>query len=90
MARVIAERDDSHLIFVECRQCGSAVVAFVTTDQTGVSSVGMVSDLTRHEVLPSTAVAAVSEDDVLDLHNYFQQSLSAQLILRRGIAPTIV
>lgn len=66
--RILEERDDAHLIYLQCRKCGSAVVAVVLTGWFGVSSIGVVTDLTSEDVLRFKQSAPISADDVLDVH----------------------
>lgn len=70
--QIMAERDDAHLLYLECRQCGSAVVAVVTTGLSGLSSIGTVTDLTSQELVDIPARSAVSIDDVLDMYRWLQ------------------
>lgn len=69
----MAERDDAHLLHLECRKCGSAVVALVTTSGMGVSSVGLVTDLTSDDVLKFAGSEEVSVDDIIDFHLLLEQ-----------------
>ena len=71
--QVMAERDDTHLLYLVCRQCGSAVVAVVTNNQGGVSSVGTVTDLTSQEVFRFQNSSAVNDDDVVDLYRVLER-----------------
>lgn len=66
--RILEEREDAHLIYLQCRKCGSAVVAVVLTGLFGVSSIGVVTDLTSDDVLRFKEAEAVTADDVLDAH----------------------
>ncbi len=70
--QIMAERDDAHLLYLECRQCGSAVVAVVTTGMSGLSSVGTVTDLTSQELIDLPARQSVSIDDVLEMYRWLQ------------------
>lgn len=67
-AQVLEERDDAHLIHVECRKCGSSIVALVLTGGIGISSVGLVTDLSGEEVLKFRNRESVRADDVLAMH----------------------
>ncbi len=67
-AQVLEERDDAHLIHVECRKCGSSIVALVLTGGLGISSVGLVTDLSGEEVLKFRQHEGIRTDDVLDMH----------------------
>lgn len=67
-AQILEEREDAHLIHVECRKCGSSIVALVLTGGLGISSVGLVTDLTGEEVLKFRRRESVRVDDVIDVH----------------------
>lgn len=67
-AQVLEEREDAHLIFVECRKCGSSIVALVLMVGIGISSVGLVTDLTSEEVLKFRRRDGIRTDDVLAVH----------------------
>jgi uncharacterized Zn finger protein len=82
-SRVIAQRGEHHLLYLECRQCGSAVVAFITADAGGVDSIGMLTDLTSDELLEIGHLPTITADDALDLHQWFNQSDTIQLTLGR-------
>lgn len=68
-AHVLDAREGAHLLHLECRHCGGAVVAAVRSDQVGVSSLGLLTDLTSDDVVKfKDAVGTTEPDDVLDLH----------------------
>lgn len=67
-AQVLEERDDAHLIHIECRKCSSSIVALVLTGGLGISSVGLVTDLTGDEVLKFRQKENIKVDDVLVMH----------------------
>lgn len=64
-AKLLDQKEGAHLIHVECRSCGSSILAVVITGGIGVSSVGLVTDLTSQDVIRFKNETAVSEDDVL-------------------------
>lgn len=68
-AKILDERDDAHLVHVECRRCGSLIVALVLTGGIGISSVGLVTDLTSEDVLKFKEVGSMQIDDVIELHS---------------------
>lgn len=68
MAKILEERDEAHLIHIECRKCGSSIVALVLSGGLGVSSVGLVTDLTSDDVIKFKDTRDVSSDDVIELH----------------------
>lgn len=85
--RIVAERDDAHLLFLECRQCGSAVVALVTTGGNGIHSFGTLTDLTSNEVAGLAQQQSVSADDVVELYEFLNEQSSVVSILRREKDP---
>ncbi len=70
---IVAARDDAHLLYLECRQCGSAVVAVVTTSPGGLTSVGAVTDLTSREVAALPPHRGVTHNDVIELYAWLRR-----------------
>lgn len=68
MAKILEEREDAHLMHVECRKCGSSIVALVLAGGLGVSSVGLITDLTSEDVVKFKNTRDVRSDDVIELH----------------------
>lgn len=68
-ARVLGEKDDSHLLHIQCGNCSNAIIALVLISSVGVSSVGLVTDLAFDEVNRYKEAAAVSTDDVIEAHH---------------------
>src|SRR3989344_1135269 len=67
LAKIIAEKDDAYLLHVPCAKCHSAVVAMIFTNSFGMSSVGVLTDLTSDEVMAAQR-RFVESDDVLALY----------------------
>lgn len=68
-ARVIEEKGDAHLIHIECQKCLSNVVALVVKAGVGVSSMGMVTDLTAPDVEKFKNNGSVTANDCIEAHN---------------------
>jgi hypothetical protein len=69
-ARVLDERDDAHLLHIQCSSCGSSVLALLFTSNTGPTSIGLVTDLTGDDVLRFKDQTVVSTDEVISLHSF--------------------
>src|SRR3989344_793173 len=69
-AKVLAEKNDAHLVHITCQQCRSAILAVVLVSGTGISSIGLVTDLTSEDVLKFRDAGALTHDDVIDLHQF--------------------
>ncbi|MBN1778905.1 MAG: hypothetical protein JW816_01670 [Candidatus Buchananbacteria bacterium] len=72
-AKILEERNDSHLIHIKCRNCSASIVALVIVGNMGVSSIGMVTDLQSDEVLKFKSSRPVTADEVLDFHQTISQ-----------------
>lgn len=71
--QIVAERDDAHLLYLECRHCGSAVVALVTTGAAGLRSIGVVTDLTSREIATNPGSGEVTHDDVIAMYDWLER-----------------
>lgn len=74
-AKILEEREDAHLVHIECRHCNSSIVALILTGGIGISSVGLVTDLTSEDVLRFKNAEDISSDDVLILHQLLEEDL---------------
>lgn len=71
-ARILGERDDSQLLHVQCRNCANAILALVHFSAQGISSLGMVTDLTFDDVVRFRDESFVEADDVLRAHEFLK------------------
>lgn len=67
-ARVLSVSGETSLVHVRCKGCQNAMLALVLTTQAGVSSVGLVTDLTYDDVVKFREEGRVSIDDVVAVH----------------------
>lgn len=68
-ARVLDERDEAHLVHIQCAHCGSSIVALIMSSSIGITSVGLVTDLTGDDVLRFKDESPILSDDVIDVHH---------------------
>ncbi len=61
-------RDDAHLIYLHCNTCGSSIVALITLGEGGAFSQGLLTDLSRDEVMRFHKGEEVTPDDVIEMH----------------------
>ncbi|MFA6422520.1 MAG: hypothetical protein WCV92_03920 [Candidatus Buchananbacteria bacterium] len=73
-AKVLEESEGAELIYIKCRNCQSAIVALISINQMGISSVGLITDLDSREILSFKEKKGISADDVLEIY----QALSRQ------------
>lgn len=67
-AKILQESDITHLVHVKCQYCHSAIVALIMVNNMGVSSVGLVTDLSSEDTLKFIAERPIDSDDVLEVH----------------------
>ncbi|MFA5047606.1 MAG: hypothetical protein WC516_01045 [Patescibacteria group bacterium] len=68
-ARVLEENSSAHLIYIRCKNCQSAILALILTNNFGISSLGLITDLESQEVTRFIDGARVSSDDILSFYN---------------------
>lgn len=81
---VLAARDDAHLLYLECRRCGTGAVALVTNGPVGLHAVGTMTDLLPHEVLSIPDRAPVNDDDVIAIVETLRQDDHLLPTIRRS------
>ena len=72
---ILEEKNGAHLIHITCPHCQSKVSAMVMVSQVGLSSVGMVTDLTADDVLRLRNQEPVSENELLDFHVLLKENV---------------
>jgi hypothetical protein len=66
---VLGEKEDGHLLHIRCKKCWNSILALVQVSNAGVSSVGLITDLTYDDVRKfSGRDTAVTTDDVIAIH----------------------
>lgn len=71
---VISEDRKIQLLHATCNHCLSSVVILLLNNEWGVSSVGLVTDLTGEDVARFKDSASVSCNDVINLHTLVTRS----------------
>ncbi len=68
--KILGEQDDAHLLHMRCSRCGNAVLAIVLVSSVGVSSVGVMTDMTYADALKFSDAPQVDADQVLAAHTH--------------------
>lgn len=87
-AQTLGTERDTHLLHIQCRKCHNAFIALVLVNQTGASSIGLLTDLTYEDVLKFQANKNVNINDVIQIHECLQSGMMPmnQVIKKRNIA----
>lgn len=69
-ANIVEEKTDAQLVHIQCRNCQSAIVALIVNGQLGLTSIGLITDLTSLDVETFKDAPPLTESDVFET---FQQ-----------------
>ncbi len=70
---LIEEREGASLVHITCTNCDNAVLAVVMVSPLGMSSMGIVTDLSIDDVAHFRGRDIFSQDDVLDFYSTMQE-----------------
>lgn len=87
---VITEVDESRLVHMTCHECAAAVLAIVIASPLGMSSIGLVTDLTAKDVKRLYQKDVFTQDDVLAFHSGMQKpgGLESMLVKDKKLSKT--
>lgn len=71
-ALLLEEHGDQTVFHVTCASCGVSTVVFVSTNQLGVVSMGVPTDLEKSDVRQLFGGDAISSDQVLEVHGFLK------------------
>ncbi len=71
-AKQLGASGEVRLLHITCKGCSNSIIALVTVGSGGVSSVGLITDLTYRDVVKFRSSNAVEADDVLDVHGILE------------------
>jgi len=77
---MLEEKDGAHLIHVTCHKCSSSIVAVIITGGIGVSSIGLITDLTSQDVMQFKKHIPISEDDVIEAYQIINKGDFVKLL----------
>lgn len=70
---LVERRGKSALFHIDCARCKSSVLLMVVSGPMNfMTTIGMLTDISKHDAERMKSQARVSTDDVLILHNYYK------------------
>ena len=63
-AKVVDDKDDSQLIHIQCNNCKGFILALLTKTVSGLSSIGLITDLTFEDVFQFKDKARLQADEI--------------------------
>ena len=73
-AKVIAEEDESTVVYVTCSECESSIVAVVAMSGLGIVSLGLVTDMTPEDTKRFFSEGQISSDEMLKMYEILKQN----------------
>lgn len=67
-AEVLSRKDNAQLMFKRCKKCSSSILTLVVAGVIGVSSMGLITDLTSDDVLKFQNGSKMNGDDAINIH----------------------
>lgn len=72
-ARILEEGENAHLVYISCRDCKSAILAVIVANNMGISSLGLITDLSSDDVMDFKSDKSISVDDVIEVHQFLSK-----------------
>lgn len=70
---VIGDGERAQLLYASCSHCASAMVLLLLASETGMGTVGLVTDCTEYDIYSFQRTAAIATDDLIDLHTVLER-----------------
>lgn len=77
---ILEERNSAHLVHITCQHCSNAIVAVIITTPMGLSSVGMLTDLTAEDVSRLSHRGSWSEDELFACHVLLKEKSFSEIL----------
>lgn len=71
-AKVVSEKDGAYLLHTNCPDCGSSVISTLATTQLGLTSIGLITDLTFEDVMKFKGEETISDNELLEAYNFIE------------------
>jgi len=74
-ALLLDKYEGMQTVYIECRKCGSSVVLGVARNIPGiVTTIGMLTDMTREDIERISNMKPITADDVLEMHKCLENN----------------
>ncbi len=84
-AKILDEKEDAHLLHIQCKKCGSSIVALVLASGLGISSIGLLTDLTDDDAIRFKKGFRISANDILDIYESLHNTQNLLKYIRSTI-----
>ncbi len=70
---ILKEKNNSMLVHATCPHCNNAVLSVMVVSEVGLSSLGLVTDLSQKDVVRLQDKEPVSDDEFLEFHSLIRK-----------------
>lgn len=70
---LLDKNENRTAMHVTCKKCESAAMVFLTSNQTGVTGIGIATDLDSSEVKMKINNEAINADEIIDLYQFISK-----------------
>lgn len=70
--RILGEREQQVLTYIDCAECGTAMVSVLSMSPNGMIAQGVVTDLSPEELIDVHDTDNISMNDVLAAHEFLE------------------
>jgi len=79
---IIDERENAHLLHLQCRKCKSCLLVLIVAGPKGINSIGLLTDLESHETLKFLESSPLNADEVLEAKYFLRRPVKFLEIIR--------
>jgi len=76
-SKVIAEEEESTMVYVTCTDCESSIIAIVAMSGLGIVSLGLVTDMTEADTKRMMKDGAVTSNELLHMYELLNKKTHA-------------
>ncbi len=66
----VGKDKDRTAIYVSCEKCLASIVFFITQNEMGIITMGVLADVNAREAKNFFGAMSISDDDVIEVHEY--------------------
>lgn len=76
-AHILVRKPDMSHVYAQCFKCKSSAIVYVLKSGTGfITTIGMLTDMTKEDIEKFKKMKPISADDVLELHRALEANES--------------
>ncbi len=83
-AKILKENGQSHLLYIKCRHCLSSLIALITFSAYGISSLGLITDLSGQEISRHQEESPLTSEELLESYSLLKNGESLAALLTKN------